>query len=611
MSDSVIRRGRDTYVADDNPDAAHAGANSLKAQSGHAKIYVYVPMPGVRGRTIESATLSCPAKAAQDAQTLTHTPVAEQWVPRKTTWNVQPSLRSGQAVATAVAALAADDRFELDVTAFVQTIADGTDNYGLCITTSSATANRFYAFNDPDHGAWVLRIDFTEAPEAPTDLWPNGTVVSEVPVLSFDFTDLGGDSTELASARVQVNTSASATGAWDSGHRDTVTPEFDLAAEGWPTNPVDGTTYYWRVFVKDGAGYESDPSDWASFTYDPKPSLIVDNPATGIAWDPTPTIAAHIDSGVIKAWRTRISRGGDKSKVLYDSGRVKGDGTASLAHTIPFRDDRGRRILKDDNNYWLNIRIWDRNDRQPTPGDPAWTQQWVYFHLDDDLTPPPPTALTATQTGDNPRVQLSWTRNTGFPEGWVIRRDGEIIARLDPDEVDVNGTTYTWSDPTATPFVPHTYHVKVIDGGKQSQKSNGVTITPKVVGTWLLSDTYGDVQFDGVSLDQLVMSEKRATYSPLNKPYDVDIVYALGGITGTYQGTFSTSRGRDVTAMRTTLFAMRSEPGQDVRFVYAEVNVRVELRAVSALPASTYDAAGRRHDVTFTVQQVNDFEDGA
>lgn len=255
MADSVQRRGRDTYVADDNPDAAHAGANSLKVQSGHSKIYVYVPMPGIRGRTIDSATLSCPAKAAQDAQTLTHTPVAEEWKPRATTWNAQPSLRSGQAVATAVAALSADDRFELDVTDFVQTVADGTANYGLCITTSSATANRFYAFNDPDHGAWVLRIDFTEAPEAPTDLWPNGTVVSASPVLTFDFTDLGGASTELASARVQVNTSASATGAWDSGHIDTVTPEFDLAANGWPTSPVDGTTYYWRVFVKDGAGY--------------------------------------------------------------------------------------------------------------------------------------------------------------------------------------------------------------------------------------------------------------------------------------------------------------------------------------------------------------------
>lgn len=608
MADSVQRHGRDTFVASGKPNLAHQRSQWLTLKSGLAEVYVYLPMPGIRKRTIEQATLSVPiTNAAIAAQTWTVTPVSEEWAPRKTTWNNKPALRTGQAINIAVPATAVGARVSLDMTAFVQTIADGAKNFGLHIATDSTVLNKVTAFNDPDDPSWVLSIDFTEAPEAPTDLAPNGNVVSVEPVLTFEFTDLGGASTELASVRVQVNTSATDVGAWDSGHIAAVTPEFNLATSAWPTAPVSGTTYYWRVFVKDGAGYESDPSDWASFIYAPKPVLTVDNPATGIAWDPTPTIAAHIDTGTIKAWRIRIAKGTDRSRELYDSGKMPGTGSAALAHTIPFRDEQHRRILKDDATYWLNVRVWDRNDREATPGDPTWVQQWVQFVLDDDLVPPPPSLLYATQVGSTPRVRLTWYRDTGFPEGWVIRRNNEVIARLDPDEVTADDNAYEWIDMGAAPWVANKYQVKVIDGSKQSVASPPATITPEVEGVWLLSDEAGDVVLDGVDVTGFKSLDKRATYSPVNGPRTIDIVHAIGGVAGAYSGSIDAENDQDWQTARASLLAMKAAPGREVQLVYANVSIPIQMRHVSVLPSSEFLPNTKQQDVSFEAWQTGDF----
>lgn len=609
MADSVQRHGRDTFVGSDKPDTQHPSAEVLRLTSGSAAVYVYLPLPGIRGRTIEQATLTCVVASAWAAQTLTFTPIDADWAPRKTTWNNQPALRTSQARTAAQPALAVGDRITLDVTAHVQNVADGAQNFGWKITTNSSAVNKLYAFNSPDHGSWVLSADFIEAPEPPTDLAPNGNVVGVEPVLTYEFTDLGGASTEQAAQNVQVNTSASSSGAWDSGEQATTVPQFDLAASAWPTTPTSGSTYYWRVRVKDGAGYWSAWSDWASFVYAPKPNLIVDNPSTGLAWDPTPTIAAHIDAGTIKAWRIRVCRGDDRSVEMYDSGKMPGTGSASLAHTLPFKDERGRRILKDDKHYWLNIRVWDRNDRQATPGDPTWVQTWTYFLLNDDATPPPPEALIATSVGLTPRVRLSWQRSTGFPEGWVIRRNGEIIARLDPDEVTVFDNSYEWVDTGAAPWLQHEYAVKVIDGGKQSVASSSAFVTSEAAGVWLLSDEAGDVRLRGVDVGDFTTTDKRATYAPINGHRTIDIVHSIGGVSGTYSGTIEDRPDQDVETARASLLAMKYAPEREVQLAYGTVSVPVRLRNVTVMPSPNFRPNTREHDVKFEAWQTSDFGD--
>jgi hypothetical protein len=118
----------------------------------------------------------------------------------------------------------------------------------------------------------------------------------------------------------------------------------------------------------------------------PFPSLVIDNPATGIGVGSVADVrCAHVSSGVIKAWRLRIARHADKSDVIYDSGKKAGNGTDTFLHTIPFRDDDGRRILKDDVSYWANFRVWDRNDRAA----PGWIQDVGRVHVSTTTRPLP------------------------------------------------------------------------------------------------------------------------------------------------------------------------------------------------------------------------------
>lgn len=609
MADSIIRRGRDTHVSSVQADAQFAQIKFPRVTSGTHKIFVHMPLPGVRGRTIGQALLSVPVKDAWAAQTLTATPVGSDWGPRKTTWNAQPTLRTG-AIAAPQTAKSDGQRVEIDVTAHVQAVADGAKHYGWQITTNSAASNRVYGFDATQknvNDAWKLVIDFTEAPEPPSDLSPNGNLTGIEPVLTFDFVDLGGASTEMAALNVQVNTTAATSGAnfWDSGEVAATLPEYDLAPASW--TGTDGTLYYWRVRVKDGAGYWSGWSDWASFTYDVKPTLTINQPTGGLIWDPSPTILASISLGTVKAFRVRIANGNDKSKVVYDSGKLPGSGTTSVAHTVPFKND-GRRVLKDDKDYWLNVRIWDNNNREATPGDPTWTGAWVSFRLDDDLVPAPPTGLVAVQIGDTPRVRLSWAR-TGTTDAWVIVRDGEIIARLDAAEVESASGTYSWVDPTAAPLVQHVYKVKAVDftSKKQTTPSSETYITTDAPGVWLLGEL-DDVCLDGDGISGFRTLDRRASYKPINAAYDVDVVHAFEGVVGGFVGSIDDRTPDGWEATRTAILAMKDAPHAEVQLVYGTTSVPVKLRNVSVSPAPEILPHNMLHEVSFEVQQTSDFE---
>lgn len=599
MADSVIKRGRDTHVRSDKPDKEFSQTQHPLLKSGLAKVYVFLPMPGIRRKTVESATLSVPVSGAWAAQTLTATPLDEAWVPRQTTWNNQPATRAG-AVSAAQGAKSDGQRVSIDVTAYVQTIANGARHFGWQITTGSSAENRVVGFDAAGDDSWKLTIDFVEAPEPPSDLYPNGEVVEAKPVVTFDFVDLGGDSTELAAVNAQVNSSASPTGAWDSGEVATVTPEFNLSA--WTGTPVDGSTYYYRLRVKDGAGYWSDWSDWASFVYDPKPTLTIDQPTGGLIWDPSPTVLFSISDGVIKAYRVRVFRVSDDHEV-FDSGRTAGSGTTDQAHHIPFKQ-HGKRILRDDQDYRVQVRIWDRNDRKA----PAWTQMSATFHLDDDVTPPAPTDVVAVQIGDTPRVRVSWKR-TGTTDGWVVLRDAEVIARLDADEVEADAGTYSWVDSGASPYLAHTYQVKAIDNGtsKQTTPSADTSLTTAVGGVWLLTDDT-EVRLRGNGVDNFRTVDRRASYKPLNLPYDIDIVHAFEGVVGSYAGGIEAQGGEDWEAYRRRLLRMKGRPSETVQLVYGTVNVPVLLRDVSVMPSGSFQPHNKRQDVSFSVQQVDDFE---
>jgi hypothetical protein len=103
--------------------------------------------------------------------------------------------------------------------------------------------------------------------------------------------------------------------------------------------------------------------------------------------------------------------------------------------TLPQKYE-GQRVLVDDRNYQLHIRVWDTfTTGSRPPARPAYVDSWSTFHFDDDLTQTPIASLTADQqTPRRSAVTLTWTRASA-PDAWVVLRDGKVVARLDPADV--------------------------------------------------------------------------------------------------------------------------------------------------------------------------------
>lgn len=610
MTERVIRGGsfRETFSNTANPDKDNSKNPHPRVTQGQCRTFVKFDIAGIRRQTVISAVLRGRVKDSWAAQTLTVTPLDERVTMREVNANNLPTLRAGQAVSAAQLSRNDGQYVEIPVTAFLQSLADGAENYGLQITTNSGASNQFYGTESKHkNDTWQLVYSVVERPDPPTDLTPNGGVIPTAkPVLHSAFRDPGGESKVLAAIQVQVGALSAGTfvSSWDSGTVSTDRPRLNLADTSYP-GAAEGSTPKWRMRHMDGAGYWSAWSDVAEWTYDLLPTIILTNPAAGLVYDPSPTFSWTVSDGVMKAWRLRVAKGNNRTKFLYDSRKRQGHDATALSHEMPFRDKETRkRILTDDETYWLNIRVWDRLDRETTSGSPIYAELWTQFTLDDDVTLVPPAQVTATQIGDTPRVRLSWDLPGGYSEGFVIRRDGRIVERLDPDGVDVAGTIYSWVDDGARPFRKNVYTVQAVYDGKQTLRSPQCTITPEVGGVWLLGDGI-EACLDGVEVGGFAATDRRATHELLNQPYDVDIVYALRGVSGSYTGTFS---GEDWEDTYAALMAMRQAPETQVQLVYGTVSVPVLASISQPMPTGDILPNDMQHAVSFTVQQADDFE---
>lgn len=377
---------------------------------------------------------------------------------------------------------------------------------------------------------------------------------------------------------------------------------------------LSGKATQWRVRVRDGDGNWSDWSDWAAWSYIPLPTLTMDSPsAAGVLTDPTPTIIAHINARNLATWRIRVTAGTDRTKIRYDSLRqTSGPNAKTLTHTIPERNSDGKRVFVDDTNYQINVRAWDEYDREGTVSNPAFAEAWTTVHFDDDAAIPAPTALTATQVGIGPHVHLFWTCPVA-PDAWVVYRSGKFIGRLDPASVTAGGGGYAWTDGGySEPFVPHTWKVKAVVGGKMSLPSNIVTLTTKPHGLWLITAS-GDVVLRGTSgtdpgIDDFKYNDRRATFKPINLPYDVDIITGQEGLSGNFTGSLQVEADQDIDTALAVLEAIKDAPRSAVRMVFAQKSIPVKIRHMSVVPRGDFTDRTRTHKVEFGFWQVGNFE---
>src|SRR5690606_10791352 len=127
-----------------------------------------------------------------------------------------------------------------------------------------------------------LEIEWSDAPQAPTDLSPSGgrCVSIAKPTLRFDFTDNRG-STKIQACQVQIDDIDDdwSSVIFDSGTVPVEEPELDLARTDMPGGVFDGLSggqeVRWRVRVQDGSGQWSQWSEGRRFKRDVKGTLTI------------------------------------------------------------------------------------------------------------------------------------------------------------------------------------------------------------------------------------------------------------------------------------------------------------------------------------------------
>jgi hypothetical protein len=390
---------------------------------------------------------------------------------------------------------------------------------------------------------------------------------------------------------------------YSSGWQANIDTQWDLSAITYtpPASPPQST--FWRVKVRDAAGVESEWSDWADFTVSALPTLVVDSP-TGTFGDPAPQLLAHLTGGTVASWMA-YATGPDRSDVRTPVER--GDG--AIDWQVPFRNADGRRVLSADEPGWIYLRVYDTVDRAVAVGQKAYVDAWIAADLDEDGGVTAPTGLTVTQvaTGD-PRSVWEWSR-TEAADAWLIEVDGKELARLEPEDVEVSGGTYTWTDAgEPSPLRPHTLKVRAVEGTDKSAAATQ-TRAHTVEGVWLLPEEGDPIYLAGGEVGDFAAVDNSATYRTLNGK-EVDIIYGPGLLTGTFSGGVSTeSRSADdVWATLDRIDELASANSRRVRMVWGSRSILVDLRSPHHAPHAAMHRRPHRlqHRGSFGFVQVGE-----
>lgn len=601
-TDVVQKNALATYAVSGQPSQNYAGLRRLHVSSTrHTFISFNRAFPAKRrgeSVTIVSATLRLFARdGGWGAQTINVHRLGFEWKKNRLNWNNRPAVVAGGAVASKTQNTPNDGTvWEFDVRAQMQAVADGGVWYGFSVRSEGADTLSFYS---PDVTTYQpqLEIEWSERPEQPTVLSPSGNRAVSIakPVLTFDFTDAFGN-TAMAGAQVQLN----ALDEWgaplfDSGTVLTSERELDLATTAY-AGLAGGASIYWRVRVLDGSGLWSPWSDAARFKRIGHGVLTLSNPpdiAVPFVSEWTPPIVWQF-TGAQTGYRVLITRADDPSVHLADSGRVR---STETQWTVP------RRTLRDDREYRVVLTVWDDIDREQTPGAPAFVRVARTFVFQEDGTPNPVTALTATQVDGSPWVDIEWDRATAA-DYYVVKRNGTVVEDfLEPSEVLAQGTHYSFRDQGAKPHDVTTYVVQAVVNGKTSTNNPSVNITVRPIGIWLVDavrKVYVMINSEGPG--EWSVSERYASYFPVNSTREIRVVESIGGYVGSISGTLTNTPSLDMTAnkLRERLIGMKERPENVLQLIAGRTSIRVLVSDIVVSPADDY----RDAMVSFRFMQV-------
>jgi hypothetical protein len=604
-----VTTGFDTWVSQAAPAQLNfAGRFPALKGGGSDQFQTFLSMPlamsRITGKTILSAELSVPAHGNWIDQTVTIQANSGSWNVATLKWSNRPGVVGATANSGATGALAGGARFTIDVTALVQAIADGQANYGWRLTTSQTTTRSTVRGFDSGYSSWTLHVEVSDLLVKPTNLAPTGVIGTDKPTLLVD------DLESLSAIQVQIDPAADpGSPDFDSGWVASTTPQLDLSATAY-AGLADTDTTYWRTRLKTTNGSVSAWSDWVDMTREDKPVIVMDNPSGTDLWDPTPSIAAHLSPAgdADTRWQVIVRSVANPADVRYNSGDDLAG--ATLDHQIPLRW-RNRKVFPVDGDYVLVVKAWDRTDRVPSPGDNPFVRETVTVTLDsDNLLDPVDTIAVAQATSGYPANVITVTRAADPDYGFVLERDGENVKFYDVDEYRVSPGEWDLPDPAAAPNVMHTYKVRPVvdDSGtrKRGAASAEVEILATVTGVWLRWDG-NDVVLDGmVSAEQIT---KRQTFGLPYAGRDVDIVTAVGGHAGGFEGSID-RRQDDLEATAAALKSLRETTSEDVRLVWFTQNIPIDLKGLSVVPGEAVLLPSYPvYDVKFEFAEIDEPDD--
>lgn len=575
MPDVTLRGAVDTWVNGNKPSRNYVDARTLSVSSTDAYGYVYFNRPMPLGAIVTNATLRLyHAGSWSGSATISVHRLAEQLKASRATWNNRPVVTGAGATATDAGG-PVGTLVEVDVKSHMQAVADGAAWHGFRLSSSAAAFRSVVSVEGASAWRPTLTVEWSEAPHAPTNLTPNsGKAVSVTkPRVRFQVTDTLGDTT-LAAVHVQVDDSPDFVGAWDSGWVDSTDPELDLAATTYP-GMIEGAVVYWRVQVRDGSGLESEWSDDASMTYVPHGTVTITNPAAGtnpFVSEPTPPILWAF-SGVQTRWQVLVTSAANTAQVVADSGERTGTETA---WTIPAKNK-----LAGVGPYRVTVRVWDDKPRDPAD---LYASTFRDFIVQDDPLVAGVTALTVAQPDPWPGMELTWERATA-PDAFVALRDGTPVeAELLPGDLLVSGTTYRWTDPGARVWRAHTWQIKAVVNGAQSEPAT-VVATPKTRGIWLV-DPLNDrrVWLAGNDGGTWARPEDATALTPIGGTQTVRRIQGVRNYEGALNGQLVDAYDRTAASYEADLDAMREDSDVPVFLTVADLTLRVILGNVQTIP---------------------------
>lgn len=588
MSQATVTTGIDSYVASDHANTNYGTAKSMVVRDPSSGVtaygFLWLKSPAPPGATVISATLRLFGRATFASMAVTVARVAATWSESKLTYTNRPTA-TGTAVTVTQANAADGTEWDFDVTALMQSIANGAANYGLRITTTGTRAE-FYSLNAASLRP-ILDVTWSDAPNTPHTLSPSGgrSVSIAKPVLRFDYVDVSG-SLQMAALQVQIDAAGNfASPGFDSGTVAASVPELDLTTTAY-AGLTAGSSTQWRVRAQDAAGLWSGWSDPAAFARTTQPTLTITNPAVSpnnFVTEFTPPITWTFTGQ--SAYRVRISLDSDPAHPLHDSGKIT---ATTTTYTLP-----AGVLTSQSATYRVTVDAWDATSREATPGDTPYVEAFRAFTFTLSGTVATVTSLTAVadSTG-SPGVTLTFNRSTA-PDSFSVLRDGVRAASgLLPVDLFVSGTQYRYVDRYAAANKQHMWTVQAVVNGVTSASNPTVTATANTPANWLASSDLGllvpILPTDNSSFD---MPETAAVYYPVGAGPAVRITQVRRGLEGTLSGRIIDWAGTPAATWLANMLRFKGLPDLELSLTLGAQALRVVIGNVvlSPLPGGNPD----------------------